>query len=109
MLNKFQTVLCASVIGLTLANIPVDLDTSSVSSADYLKQQQLATNNRSASDNNLWFILSIMFMILFFVAFITCVFLWILRVKTIKAMRQELTKKQVQKHPGNVWYGGNYI
>jgi hypothetical protein len=58
--------------------------------------------------DNKWMVLAIIFIILFLLAFIACIFLFVLRIRTIKAIRQEQAM-QNKPNPRNVWYGGNHI
>lgn len=61
--------------------------------------------NETNSSDNLWFILSILFITMFIISFIVNIFLWIIRKRNLLEIKSELQQRQ-QNQQTNVFYGG---
>lgn len=63
--------------------------------------------NETNSSDNLWFILSILFITMFVISFIVNIFLWIIRKRNLLEIKNELQQMQRQQNQQtNVFYGG---
>lgn len=61
--------------------------------------------NETNSSDNLWFILSILFITMFIISFIVNIFLWIIRKRNLLEIKSDLQQRQ-QNQQTNVFYGG---